>query len=91
MHLEVLRVTHVAATNATTMTSQVIGLKSASMMPATTALSPVAWLVWKLVGPRMLEVTDKMTNPVNEKRIPRPITLAARMFYSWVILPGVNA
>jgi len=80
--LEVFRVSHVAATNATTMTSKLIGLKSASRMPPTTALNPVAWLVSKLTGPRTIEMTNKATNPTNEKNIPRPITFAARMFYS---------
>ena len=43
--LEVFRVSHVAATNATTMTNKVSGLRSASIMPAITTLKPVAWLV----------------------------------------------
>jgi hypothetical protein len=80
--LEVFRVSHVAATNATTMTSKVIGLKSASIMPATTALNPVAWQLSKLTGPRTIEITNNATDPTNEKNIPRPITLASRMFYS---------
>jgi len=44
VRLEVFRVNHVAATNAITMTSKVSGLKSASMMPTTIALNPIAWL-----------------------------------------------
>jgi len=60
------------------MTSKVIGLKSASIMPATTALNAVAWLVSTLIPPltppRMIEMTNNMTNPTNEKNIPRPIT-----------------
>jgi hypothetical protein len=71
--------------------SQVIGLKSASIKPPTIALTPVAWLVSKLTGPRIIEMTDKMTNPTNEKNIPRPITLAVRMFYFWAIQGRVNA
>jgi hypothetical protein len=83
---EVFRVNHVAAANAIAMTNKVIGLKSASIMPATIALTPVAWLVSTLAPPltppRTIEMNSKMTNPTNEKNIPRPIALAARMFYS---------
>jgi hypothetical protein len=61
------------------------------MMPATTALSPVAWAVSELTVLRMIEMTNKMTNPMNEKNIPRPITFAARMFYSWALQRRVNA
>jgi len=80
--LEVFRVNHVAATNATTITSQVIGLKSASIKPPTTALNPVAWLGPKLTVMRMRDMANKIWNPTNKKSIPRPITLTARMFYS---------
>ena len=90
VRLDVFRVTHVAATNPITMMSKVIGLNSASSRPATIALNPVAWLVSKLAVLRMIEMTDTMTNPANEKIIPRPITLAARMFKSWVLLRRVN-
>jgi hypothetical protein len=83
MRLDVFRVNHVAATNPITMMSQVIGLKSASSRPssrtAAIALNPVAAPVPKLAVLRMIEKTDTMTNPANEKSIPRPITLAARM------------
>src|SRR5215470_1307137 len=85
------RVKHVAATNATTMTSRVIGLNRASRIPATTALNPVAWLVSTLTLPRMIETNSEMTNPINEKNIPRSITLTGRMFYSWVLQGRVNS
>jgi hypothetical protein len=63
------------------MTSKVIGLKSASMISATTALNPIALAGSRLVV-RKAEMTSKMMNPANEKHIPRPIILAVRMFYS---------
>ena len=43
------------------------------------------------IPPSMIEITNNITNPANEKNIPRPITLAARMFYSWTLTPRVNA
>jgi len=84
VRLEVFRVNHVAAPNPTKITNKVIGLSSAPRMPAITALNPVAWLVSTLTPPltppRMIEMTSNMTNPANEKNIPRSITLAARIF-----------
>ena len=92
MRLEVFRVNHVAATNAITMTNEVSGLKSVSMMPTTIALNPVAWLgpVSIRIPLRMIEMTNNITNPANEKNIPRPINLAARMFYYWILTRRVN-
>jgi hypothetical protein len=86
------RVNHAAATNATTKTSKVSGLTSASRMPAATALNAVAWLVSTAGIPlRMTEMNNKNTNPMNEKNIPRPITFTARMFYSWALQQRANA
>jgi len=57
--------------------------------------NPVAWLgstlTPLLVPPRMIEMTNDMTNPTNEKNMPRSITLTARMFYSWILTRRANA
>ena len=82
------RVNHSSpAANAMAMTSQV----NASRMPATTALSPVAWAGSLLAVPLMIGMANQIPNTVNERNIARPVTLAGRMFYSWVLQRRVNA
>lgn len=76
-----------AAANAMAMTSQV----SASRMPPTTALSPVAWAGSSLTVPRMIDMANQILNTANEGNIARPVMLAGRMFYSWVLQRRVNA
>lgn len=65
------------------------------MMPATTALSPVAWAVSELAGPRMIEMTDKMTNPANENVFrdlsPWPLACFTPGYYSQELTPKPGA